>query len=175
MPTDTKKKRKRIKLSDGDVFELGLPDGRFGYGIVVKRGKLKNGGTPYVAVFGSAHEERPDLAEIVADRVALAGWTMDALIYHGRWTVIGQSLSVPAVPLPNFKVEVAGKIYATDVDGKLIDEATSDERDLLDNKWSRAPIAFQNAFEALHGFRDWKEDYNELTPDYARARVMRRA
>ena len=57
MVADTVKSRKRVKLSKGDVFELQLPDGRLGYGIVVKPGKLKNGGTPYVAVFSSAYKE----------------------------------------------------------------------------------------------------------------------
>ena len=175
MIADTAKKRKRVKLTEGEVFELALPDGRFGYGMVVKQGKLKNGGTPFVAVFGSAHSERPDLAKIVSDPVALAGWTMDALVYHGRWNVIGRSLTRPPIPFPNFKVGMEGKVYATDVDGNLIDEATPEERELLDFRWTRAPIAFQNAFEALHGFGDRQEHYDQFTPDYSRARITRPA
>lgn len=175
MIADAAKKRKRAKLSEGDVLELELPDGRFGYGIVVKQGKLKNGGTPYVAVFGSAHSRRPDLTKIVSDSVALAGWTMDTLVYHGRWNVIARSLPIPSIPLPNFKVGMEGKVYATDVDGNLIDEATPEERELLDFKWSRAPIAFQKAFEALHGLGEWQESYDRFTPDYSRARMTRPA
>ena len=82
-------RRKRVNLKEGDVFEMPLPDGRFGYGVVVKQGGLPGGGTPYIAVFGSAYDRRPDVAEITSDKVALQGWTTDALIYHDRWKVIG--------------------------------------------------------------------------------------
>jgi len=49
------KTRKRIKLSAGDLFELRVPDGRLGYGIIIKRGGLKSGGTAYIGVFGTLH------------------------------------------------------------------------------------------------------------------------
>src|SRR4051794_32821450 len=118
MVVDGAAKRKRIKLREGDVFELAVPDGRFGYGIVVKRGGLKNGGTPYVAMFGSLHDERPNLAGLIGEEVVLAGWTMDALVYHGRWNVVAHDLPRPSVPLPNYKVEVDGRFYVTDVEGR---------------------------------------------------------
>ncbi|QTH19821.1 hypothetical protein HRJ34_15770 [Rhizorhabdus wittichii] len=165
--------RKRVKLAEGDLFELDVPDGRHGYGVIVKHGGLKSGGTPYVAIFKSIHRERPELTELIREEVALAGWTMDALVYHGRWNVIAHSLPLPNIPFPNFKVEMEGKFYVTDVEGELVGEATPAELELLDYKFSRAPIAFQMAFEALHGFGDWQERYEELTPAYSRARITR--
>jgi hypothetical protein len=168
-------KRKIVKLSEGDVFELTLPDGRLGYGIIVKRGKLKGGGTPYIAILGSAHENRPSMEALARDEVAFAGWTTDALVYHGRWNVIAHDAPLPSIPLPNFKVEMDDKLYVTDVDGELIDEATRAERELLDYQFSRSAIGFQDAFEALHGFGEWDTSYEKLTPAYARARVTRRS
>ncbi len=170
---ETTTKRKRIKLTVGDVFELSVPDGRFGYGIVVKRGGLKNGATPYIAIFHSIHDQRPDLSTLDRDAVALAGWTTDALVYHGRWSVIAHDRPLPIIPFPNFKIDIEGTFCVTDVDGEVIDDATPAEQDLLDNQFSRAPIAFQNAFESLHGFRDWQVSDEELTPVYARARITR--
>ncbi|WP_439485204.1 Imm26 family immunity protein [Blastomonas fulva] len=166
-------KRKRVKLSEGDVFELTLPDDRFGFGIIVKRGGLKNGGTPYIAIFKSAFMERPNLATLVADEVALAGWTMDGLVYHDRWKVIAHDALRPSVPLPNFKVLMDGKVYVTDVQGQLIGEATRAEQELLDFQFSCAPIRFQHAFEALHGSGEWQDGYEKLTPAYAKARITR--
>src|SRR5689334_7939353 len=106
MTGDGATKRKRVKLQEGDLFEFVIPDGRLGYGIIVKRGARKNGGNPYVAVFNSAHRTRPDLSDVTSDEVALAGWTMDALIYHGQWNVIARDLAIPIVPFPNFQVEM---------------------------------------------------------------------
>lgn len=165
--------KKRVKLSEGDVFEFTLPDGRFGYGIIVKRGILKGGGTPYIAIFSSAHNERPDRARLSNDNVALAGWTTDALVYHGRWNVIAHDSPQPTVPFPNFKVEQGGKVYVTDVEGNFIDEATASERELLDYQFDQSPIGYQNAFEALHGFREWQDRYDKLTPAYAKTRITR--
>ncbi|OYX65368.1 MAG: hypothetical protein B7Y88_09340 [Sphingomonadales bacterium 32-64-17] len=166
-------KHKRVKLSEGDVFEFSLPDGRFGYGTIVKRGVLKNGGTPYIAMFRSAYLERPNLAAIAADEVALAGWTTDGLVYHGRWNVIGNDLLRTSVLLPNFKVLIDGRVYLTDVQGQIMCEATQAEEELLDFQFSSAPLIFQSAVEALHGFGEWKDYYVKLTPAYAKARIIR--
>lgn len=165
-------RRKRVRLTEGDIFEFTVPDGRFGYGIIVKRGVLTNGGTPYIAIFRSLHGERADLASLVRDEVVLAGWTMDALVYHGRWKVIAHDLPLPLVPFPNFKVEIGGKFYLTDVEGQLIGEAKGAELELLDYQFSRSPIGYQNAFEALHGYSEWKASDDKLTPAYAKARMI---
>jgi hypothetical protein len=162
-----------VKLREGDVFELSLPDGRLGYGVIVKRGVLPSGGTPYMAIFRSAYDHRPDLAEIAKDEVALAGWTMDGLVYHGRWKVIGADFPIPSIPFPNSKVEIDRKFYVVDVEGEVIGLATPHELDLLDYQFSRAPISFQDAFEALHGFGEWQDHFDKLTPAYARARITR--
>lgn len=166
-------RHKRVKLTEGDVFELKVPDGRFGYGIILKRGALTSGGTPYVAIFNPLYEEQPDLTKLYMEQVALAGWTMDALFYHDEWKVIAHGLAKPNLPLPNFKVEMSGEFYVTDVEGKLIGVATASEQALLDYQFSRSPRGFQDAFEALHGFREWQVSYEQLTPSYAKARITR--
>lgn len=93
-------KRRRIKLKEGDILQFGLPDGRFGYAVVVDHGVLPSGGTPYIAVFASAYTGVPDVAKLAEDTLALAGWTTDALVYHNQWKVVGHAFPVPALPLP---------------------------------------------------------------------------
>jgi hypothetical protein len=166
-------RRKRIKLSEGDIFEIPLPDGRLGYGIILRRGGLTNGGTPYVAIYHAVYSERQKASDIVCGEIALAGWTTDALIYHGEWTVIAYGMELPSVPFPNFKVAVADKIYVTDVEGRLLGEATAAERELLDYQFSRTAICYQDAFEALNGFKEWEGNYEKLTPAYSAARATR--
>ena len=175
MTVDKATPRKRIKLSEGDVFEFAVPDGRFGYGIILKRGGLPNGGTPYIAIFRDVFDGRPDLDQFARQDVALAGWSMDALFHHGRWKIIARNAPLPEVPFPNFKVAREGKIYVTDVDGQELGEATGTEANLLDYRFSRAPIGFQSAFEAIHGFKVWEEHYEKLTPAHAHVRITRAA
>jgi hypothetical protein len=82
-------------------------------------------------------------------------------------------LPLPSVPWPNFKVGRERKVYVTDVGGQVIGEATAAEEELLDFKFSRAPIGFQSAFEAMHGFKGWEEHYEKLTPAHSKARIAR--
>ncbi len=173
MSLESTTRRKRVKLAEGDLFEFAISDGRLGYGIIIRRGALKNGGTPYIALFHGLYDERPDLEQLARVGIALAGWTMDGLFYHGQWNVIWHDVALPVVPFPNFKVGMGGKFYVTDVDGNLIDEATPDELELLDHQFSRTPTGFQNAFEAMHGLKSWTENDEKLTPVYAEARVTR--
>lgn len=170
---ETKPMPMRVTLREGDVFEFVVPDGRFAYGIILKRGALKNGETPYIALFRSLYNNRPAVDELLRDDVAFAGWSMDTLVYHGRWTIVARDVPQPRVPFPNFKVTIGGEVWTTDVDGQAIDRATLSERDLLDFKWSRSPAGFQDAFGAIHGFGEWKSDYEKLTPAYADERVTR--
>jgi hypothetical protein len=165
------KKPKGPNLKAGDVFELEVPDGRLGYGVIV----LPNSGAPYVIILRSLHRAQPTTAQLATDEIALVGWTMDALIYHGRWRVVGHDFPTRMdIPAPNFKVGMEGRMYVTDVTGDVLDEAAPDEADVLDYQFSRAPVAYQQAFEAMHGFGEWKDDYEKLTPSYARQRMSRR-
>ena len=51
------------------------------------------GDVPYVIILRSIHHKQPQLAELAKDGIALVGQTMDALIYHGRWSIVFQKLS----------------------------------------------------------------------------------
>lgn len=161
---------KRVRLRPGDVFEMPLADGRFGYGVVIV-----GGGAPYVIILRSIHHDRPDVKTLIADEIAFVGQTMDALIYHGRWIIVFQDYPVRGdVPFPNWKVGMDRDTVVTDFSGQNVLGAPSpEESQLLDFKFSRAPIGYQNALEALHGLRDWREDYDRLTFAYAKARMTR--
>lgn len=168
-------RRKRVNLRVGDLFEIPLPDGKFGYGIVVRQDGLSGGGTPYIAIFRLAYDQWPSVAEITSDGVPLQGWTTDALIYHDRWKVIERDAPVPAIQFPNFKVESEGKFYVVDVEGDFIDLATPRELELLNHQFSSTAGIFQDAFEALHGFGEWKSHFDKLTPAYVQSHITRPA
>lgn len=163
------KKTRRVKLKAGDVFEMPLANGALGYGVAIL-----GGGTPYIIVLRTLHIERPHIDVLSSDAIALVGWTMDALVFHGRWSVVFPDYPTRNdVPYPNWKVRIGGEVHTTDFAGNVLGPATSSEIDLLDNQSSRSPIAFQNAFEALHDLQPWRSDYDRLTPAYLSARMTR--
>lgn len=113
------------------------------------------------------------MATVIDDDIVLAGWTMDALFPHGRWAIRDRKVPVPDIPFPHFKVERDDSVWVTDVDGNFIRRASSAEQGLLDFRFSRAPIGFQKAFEALNSIGDWEDHFDRLTPQYARLSRVR--
>jgi hypothetical protein len=90
---------KRVKHRRGDLFEFCAADGRLGYGVVLSPGGVLN-----AIFFRTLHASRPPTEVIAEDGIALIGTTMDALFYHGRWTVIGHDFPIPdGLPFPNWK------------------------------------------------------------------------
>ena len=163
------KRKSRVTLTTGDVFEFAVLDGRLGYGVVIL-----GGGTPYIAMLKSLHRDRPTFAELIRDEIALVGQTMDALFFHGRWTIVYRDFPIPAfIPFPNWKVGIRGILHTTDFEGANYWPMRLGEAELLDYKFSRAPIAYQAALEAIHGLAEWRDDYEKLTPAYAERRVTR--
>jgi len=162
-------KRKRVKLRRGDLFELPVTDGRLGYGLVIIPG-----GVLYAAFFRSLHSSRPDMASLLADEIALVGTTMDSMFYHGRWSVIAHGQPIPAaIPFPNWKVKIGDELRTTDFERRYHWPMRPDEVDLLDYKFSRAPLGYQDALEAINGIGEWQESYDKLTLAYAARRVTR--
>jgi hypothetical protein len=152
----------------GDVFSIPIDDRRVGYGQVV----LKNHCSfpIYIVVFGASHDRNQEISldEITSDEIALVGATMDARIYHGMWTIVGNHLPDRSrIPKPNFKVYVGGCDFIEDFDGNRLRQATPEDIRTYDNRWSRSPMCFESAFKALHGVGAWEADYDMLTIRYA--------
>jgi hypothetical protein len=162
-------KRKGIRLRRGDLFEFSVLGGQYGYGLIVIPG-----GVLYAIFFRGLHFSRPDITFLLADEVALVGTTMDSLFYHRHWTVIAHDQPLPAeIPYPNWKVKIGDEVRTVDFDGANNWPIRSDEIDILDYQFSRAPLGYQDALEALNGLREWEEHFEKLTPAYAARRETR--
>ena len=152
---------RRMRLSIGDVFQLPLDLSRFGYGqIVARHGRSAY----YFAIFEQPYEfgEEPDVADVVQGRIALLGLSLDALLYHGAWEIVGHA-SVPQIEWPTYKEAVASNDFeAVDHTGSIRRPATPEEADSLRYRSVVAPIRLQNAFRALHGAAAWNEECDKL-------------
>jgi hypothetical protein len=148
-----------IKIGTGDFFEIPLSNGQFGYGQVVVEGKVF-----YVIIFRNIYTSRPPLEELQDGELLLVGWTVDALIYAGRWLIIGnRKPALTKVPFPSYKVVVAGKEHIHDFDGTNYRPAEASELEVVDYKTTVAPIRYQRALAAHHGLGEWQEEYSRLT------------
>jgi hypothetical protein len=159
---------KRIKLSVGDVFRIPVDADRVGHGQIVYRwGK---GGTHfYFAVFDGTYaaNSEPDLDTIVRRPIALLALSLDALLWHGYWQVVGHKEVDPAaIPWPAYKEGVSppGTYELVDYTGDRRRRATRDEAEHVPFRSIVAPIRVHKAFHALNGVGKWDDVYDALRP-----------
>jgi len=161
-------RRRSVRISAGDIFEIPVPDGRSGYGQVII-----SGAPFYVVIFRELYAASPDLNDLLTGEILLVGWTLDSLIYHGKWKIVGNQSPISArVPFPSYKVRIAGLPHVHDFSGEKSRLATDQDWELFDYKTTVAPIRYQNALLAANGLGEWRNDYDELTVEHARDRAL---
>lgn len=157
----------KVKIASGDVIRMPLDEGMIGYGQVAAV-KGKSAKAFYLAVFNNLYDARddPDLRQVVEDRIVFFAQTLDALLYHDRWQIVGNvGARSGGFPWPAYVVSVApGKYAVVDHTGKIRRLATHEEREQLTNEITVAPIRLQKALRAYHGLEPWDEVYDELRP-----------
>ncbi len=159
---------KRSKFEVGDVFSIPVDDERVGYGqILAPWGD--SGGHFYLGVFDGAlpRDEEPDLDATVAAPLALLALSMDSLLVHGHWQVVGRREVDPsAIPWPAYKEGVSppGTFDVVDYTGERRRRATEDEIESLPFRTVVAPIRLEKALRALEGMEPWDDVYDALRP-----------
>jgi|1186.fasta_scaffold26368_2 hypothetical protein len=158
---------KRARWRVGDVFTVPIDDERIGYGQIVAT--WGDSGSHFYFLFFDAvysSNEEPDLDEVVGRPVASLGLSMDALLRHKRWRVVGRR-DVPSGSLrwPAYKESVAPEAFdVVDHTGEVRRRASNDEAERLPYREVVAPIRLENAFRALYDAGEWNDAYETLLP-----------
>ena len=113
---------KRIK--EGDVVSVALPNGKFGFGRVLKN--------PLMAFYDFVSDTLPDASVVIERPVAFKIWVMNKATSSGRWPVIGH---VPLndellKPVTFAKQDSISKELSTYVDGRETRASLDDCRGL---------------------------------------------
>tara|TARA_R110000868_G_scaffold382248_1_gene648750 strand:- start:87 stop:536 length:450 start_codon:yes stop_codon:yes gene_type:complete len=145
------------KVKEDDVFKFGQAQTGWGYGRVLIADLQI-----YVEVLMPAYSSTPDQKEWENQSRLLAGWTFDARICSDQWEIIDNVKASSPVVFPFYKVESRGKIWITDVSGKLLREASDSEASTLDFKFTTAPIRFENAFWGFHTNK-WSKSFDRIS------------
>ncbi|TMF42432.1 MAG: hypothetical protein E6I23_13550 [Chloroflexi bacterium] len=157
---------RRPKARIGDVFQIPLDSGRVCYGQVVA---VNSGPGPlYVVVFHRVWplDAKPDMTAIVTDEIALVAPTLDALIWHGKWPVVGnRTPDLNRVPFPAYRITVgsADNWFVETFDFRRRRLPEPGELEKLTNPFSVAPIRLQKAIGAINGLEPWDPTWDQLT------------
>lgn len=161
---------KRRKLRVGDIFTIPLDADRVGYGQIVDTWG-GSGGHFYFAVFAEAYtrDVAPPIDDVVAGDIALLALSMDALLHHGHWEVVGhREVDAGLLPWPAFKEAVSpDEFHVVDHTGQRRRPATVQETDELPFRSVVSPIVLERALQAIHGLGEWDPQDDKLRPPVA--------
>lgn len=158
--------KKRLKLRVGDIFSVPIDDRRVGYGqIAASWGE----GHYYFAVFEGVYsvDEQPEFDAVVSAPLLLLALSLDALLFHEHWRLVGhRDVDQAAIPFPAYKEGVSppGTFDVVDYTGTRRRRATDLEVERLPFRKVVAPIRVEKAFRALNGTEAWDEAYDALRP-----------
>lgn len=151
-----------MKLRPGDIFTIPVDEEKTGFGQIIN---IPNKNNFLIVVFERVYSGRewPSLKEIIQDRVLFLGYTMDALLYHKEWRIIGNdSSNLSKIKLPYFKLGTAPDMNIVTFKGDVVRRASKEEYDNLEYETVIAPVRYENALKAYHKLDEWKEDYDKL-------------
>jgi hypothetical protein len=149
----------------GDIFTVPLRDDRCGLGQVA--GTWEKHLYLFV-LFDPAfpNDDLPQLDAIPGLPVAFVALAFDALIHHGRWSVIGNRPVADHVPYPVFREGVGTadghRVDVVDYAGTRRRPATAEEAARLPNRTFYSPAVLGKALAAHHGLAPWNDDYAEF-------------
>jgi len=149
--------RKIAKI--GNVLSIPIVGGQCATAQVLAKKKIL-----YIVVFSELRQCGAISIDVATSgSPILAGWTMDAKIYHGDWKIIGESTPISWLHLKkSYVVEHAGNIWVEDFEGKLLHPASKSEVEKLFNRSSYSPARLERAIRAFHKFEPWDPEFDDL-------------
>lgn len=162
------KKYYKLKLKEGYIFNIPIDADakKIGFGQIVS---VSNNNNFIITVFEDIWNcnENPSLESIVKGNVLFMGYTMDAKLYHKHWNIIGCITSnLKSIDFPIYCLGTPPEdIYIVDYKGKILRECAKEEFKLLSYQKIVAPVRYEKALKAFHGFDEWKDYFDELKID----------
>ena len=151
-----------MKLKAGDIFTIPINGDKSGFGQIVE---VPNKNNFIIIVFEEVYDNQqlPVLAKVISSKVLFFGYTMDALLYHKYWKIVGNSLvNLEKIKMPYYKLGSAGDFKLVNHKGDFISKISKEKFEKLNYHEIIAPIRYENAFKAYHGIGEWHDDYDEL-------------
>ncbi|HEY8934532.1 MAG TPA: Imm26 family immunity protein [Cyclobacteriaceae bacterium] len=151
-----------MKLKVGDVFTIPVSDEETGFGQIIN---IPNKSNFIIVVFEKVYTGKgwPSLKEIINDQILFLGYTMDALLYHKDWKIIGNdSSNVDKIKLPYYKLGTPPDMHVVNYKGDRLRKASKEEFSKIEYETVVAPVRYELALQAYYKLREWDEDYDRL-------------
>ncbi|ANH81957.1 hypothetical protein A8C56_14150 [Niabella ginsenosidivorans] len=151
-----------MKLRIGDIFTIPVSEEKTGFGQIVK---IPNKNNFIIIVYENIYSGRdwPSLEEVVKDKILFLGYTMDALLYHKFWKIIGNVFpDLSKIKFPYYKLGTFPNAMIVNYKGEKVKTISKLEFDKLQYETVVAPVRYENALKAYYKLSEWREDYDNL-------------
>lgn len=152
---------------------MPLDEARVAYGQVVAKQGYDYG---FVAFDGTGSpDDEPDLATITAQPILFFLNSADALLWHGKWKIIGKApVDDDAIPWPAYLQPTGAGFDVVDYHETRRRPATPDEVEELGLRTTTSPITLEQAVKAHHGLMPEPrfQESAELRPPHLRAAAI---
>lgn len=148
-----------MKLNKGDIFEFSINDNRKSYGQIISTFKKD---TISIIVFEGLYKSRPEIEELLQDKILFFGNTFDGKLYHKHWIIIeNEKSNLENIKLPYYKIGT-DPVYIEDFFEKKLRKASTQEEEILSYRSYVAPVRFESAVKAYYKLIEWDEVFDEL-------------
>lgn len=157
---------KKKHINEGDLFTIPIDDNTQGYGQIVE---VPRKDALLVVVFQGRWpmDQEVKLEEIIKQKILFLGFTTDALIYHGKWVITGNSkANLSSIVMPYFKVAFPPETKLLNYRLEFIRMAAPEEDRLLNFHHSMSPMGYQKELQApnknlYNGGSELQDDFGD--------------
>ena len=156
----------KIRAKVGDVFLIPIDETTWVIGQLVRKKQSEL----YVAIFADRYSSNDVEPRSILDKKPLfLVLTLDALLYHGMWPIIGNvQENRNSIPEPAFKVGIWGSgPHIISRDEKICRLATREELEVLQPRSVRTPHGIEIMVRNYFGTNDDQEDFDYYLATYA--------
>ena len=151
-----------MKIKPGDIFTIPISHEKNGFGQIIV---IPNKSNFIIAVFEKVYtgHEWPSLKEIIDGNILFLGYTMDAVLYHNCWKIIGnESSNLGKIRLPYYRLGTPPDCKLVDYKGNVIGKIDNEKFKKLSYQEVVAPVRYENALKAYYEIEEWRGDYDQL-------------
>ena len=153
-----------MKINIGDCFSIPIDKDKIGLCQII----YSDQGTIYINIFEGIIERSiikdNHIIKTLDTTIILCGESLDARIYHKYWKFIG-NFPIKKEFNPEKKIFKEEKLLGyilVDYFGKKVRNISKKESYKYSFHKTIAPIRFENALKAFHGFIEWDNKFDEL-------------
>ena len=144
-------RRKKIKVSIGDLFTIPVNKELMTIGQVVYKGTTSD----VCIIYDCVYKQGESISDLTNSPILFIVNTVGTKLEDSEWKVVGNNKIPEALILPIYIAETLDGFVVLDAGGKIIRLATENDVKCLSTLTSVSPVILEDAVKAKFGNEEW--------------------